>query len=133
MSNQINKLIEVMGTAMEMKLKNFKALLIDEIRTIVRQELNDALNSGGSSNRIKQQKVPDNAKPLKDGGGNGDYDIDAIKQKLTEAQNIGQRIDNNPEVYYDDDGNAQDLSKVNNESVQKVKNNVKRDYSELIN
>lgn len=131
MSNQLTKLIEVMGVAMESKLKDFEKSITHEFRTIVRQEINDALDGGGSSDRIKQQKVPTNAKPMKDGG--GDYDISAIKQKLQEAQNIGERVENNPDVYYDDDGNAQDLSKVTNDSVQKIKNNTKRDYSDLIN
>ena len=131
MSNSnINKLIDIVGVALEKKLNSMKVELLHEMRVMIRQELNDKLQNtsdqDGSFN-----KPPVDGKPMKEKG-DGEYDISAIKQRLTEAQNIGKNIEDNEDIYFDEKGNPQDMSKIQNEQVNKIKQNVKRDYSELI-
>lgn len=134
MSNSnINKLIDIVGVALEKKLNSMKVELLHEMRVMIRQELNDKLqNSSDHDTPINKSSMGD-AKPMKEKGeSDGDYDISAIKQRLTEAQNIGKNIENNENIYFDENGNAQDMSNINDDKVNKIKQNVKRDYSELI-
>lgn len=122
-------LVTALGIIVEKKLEAHRALILQEIRTIVRQEISDQFNTRGMSQ-------PVNAKPLTDDGDyedTGDVDRNALKQRMAEINSFNNAHTNH-NVIYDENNRPIDTSRAQGSpSVKKITDMVKNtDYSHLL-